>query len=218
MNMPDAMIIFDLDGTLWDSAENVAVSWNEVIKKTFPERANLTAADIQAVMGKTMDEIAKALMPDKEQSIRKKIFDECYAHENEYIKIHGGRLFKGVRQTLDELLSKGFKMAIVSNCQAGYINAFLVSMDMGKYFCDTEEWGRSGLLKAENIRLVMERNGFKKAVYIGDTAGDEAASKKADVPFIYAAYGFGSADAPYGEIKEFSDLPAELERVLNFKG
>ena len=217
MNMPDAMIIFDLDGTLWDSAENVAASWNEVINKTFPERADLTAADIRAVMGKTMDEIAETLMPDKEQGIRKKIFDECYAYENKYIEIHGGVLFDGVRQTLDELLEKGYKMSIVSNCQAGYINAFLVSMDMKKYFCDIEEWGRSGLLKAENIRLVMERNGFKKAVYIGDTGGDEAASKKAGVPFIYAAYGFGYVKAPDGEIQEFSDLPDEIEKVLNFK-
>ena len=49
-------IIFDMDGTLWDSAENVAKSWNEAIKKDGSVKRELTTADIQGVMGKTMDE------------------------------------------------------------------------------------------------------------------------------------------------------------------
>ena len=50
-------IIFDMDGTLWDSAANVAKSWNEAAKKEGYEY-NITAEDIMAVMGKPMDELA----------------------------------------------------------------------------------------------------------------------------------------------------------------
>ena len=65
--------------------------------------------------------------------------------------------------------------------------------------------------KDENIRLIIERNNLKSPVYVGDTQGDFDACKKAGVPFIWAAYGFGKdvvADA--GKIDEFS----ELEKLL----
>ena len=212
--MKDIMLIFDLDGTLWDSGREVAAAWNGVLRKRCPHAALLTAEDIRNVMGKTMDEIARILMPDMEAERRKVVFDECMDHENEYIAVHGGRLFPKVRETLEKFLTDGYKMSIVSNCQKGYINAFLVSMDMKKYFCDTEEWGATGLGKDENIRLVMKRNGFEKALYVGDTHGDETAARKAQIPFVYAAYGFGDAQNPDGEIQEFSDLLAVTENFV----
>jgi phosphoglycolate phosphatase len=84
-------------------------------------------------------------------------------------------------------------------------------MDMHRYFIDYEEWGRSGLLKADNIRLVMERNGAEKAVYVGDIQKDADASAKAGVPCIWAAYGFGHIDKPAGVLNEFSELPQVLK-------
>ena len=51
-------IIFDMDGTLWDSAANVAESWNLAIKQDGSVDKKLTEQDIQGVMGKTMDVIA----------------------------------------------------------------------------------------------------------------------------------------------------------------
>ena len=47
-------IIFDMDGTLWDSAENVAKSWNKAIADYGYERAPITKEDMYSVMGKTM--------------------------------------------------------------------------------------------------------------------------------------------------------------------
>ncbi len=54
-------IIFDMDGTLWDSAENVAKSWNVAIRQYGVREKELTTQDIQGVMGKTMDVIADIL-------------------------------------------------------------------------------------------------------------------------------------------------------------
>ena len=212
--MDNKMLIFDLDGTLWDSGAEVARAWNEVLERRCPERKPLTGDDIRALMGRTMDDIALALMPGVDPVLRKDIFDECMTYENEYITVHGGKLFPDVRETLEIFLTNGCKMSIVSNCQEGYINSFLVSMDMKKYFCDIEEWGRTGLGKGENIRLVMERNNTAKAVYIGDTAGDESASREAGIPFIHAAYGFGKALAPDGAVTAFSDLPGAAKKLL----
>ena len=50
-----------MDGTLWDSADNVAESWNIAMKEWGYERAPINEADMQSVMGKTMDKIAEIL-------------------------------------------------------------------------------------------------------------------------------------------------------------
>ena len=213
--MKDTFLLFDLDGTLWDSAAEVAESWNIVMHKYDPEFPVLTASDINAVMGRTMDDIAKTLLTDMDPEERRKLFYECERYEIEYVTEHGGILFPDVEETLSALKDRGYQMAIVSNCQIGYINAFFESMKMKNYFCDMEEWGNTKLSKAENIRLVMERNHFEKAVYIGDTEKDEESAKGAGIPFIHAAYGFGTAKDPTAVIQSFSELPGVLASMDN---
>ena len=83
---------------------------------------------------------------------------------------------------------------------------------MGDLFLDYEEWERTGLTKGENIRLVMERNGYRKAVYVGDTRKDQEAAQAAGIPFVHAAYGFGEADVPDGTIASLADLPALIRQ------
>lgn len=211
--MKDYMLLFDLDGTLWDSAAQVAESWNIVVHKYYPQAPLLTAADINAVMGQTMDDIAKSLFNDMEPIERAKMFRECEQFEIAYIAEHGGTLYEGVEETLQKLQEAGYRMGIVSNCQVGYIDAFFQSMKLKKYFCDSEEWGRTKLSKAQNIRLVMERNHFDKAVYIGDMYKDQEAAIGAGVPFILADYGFGDAKEPQGIIETFAQLPACVEKL-----
>ena len=208
------MVIFDLDGTLWDSAESVAESWNIEIRNEGLD-ITVTADGIKRNMGKTMNEIADDLFGCLPEQERYALARRCEVFENSYIAEHGGNLFDGVREALEELHRDGVSMSIVSNCQEGYIPAFLVSMDMKEYFDDYEEWGRSGLLKADNIRLVMERNGADKAIYVGDIQKDADASAKAGVPCIWAAYGFGHIAEPAGVLNKFSDLP-ELLRDLGY--
>jgi phosphoglycolate phosphatase len=164
-------------------------------------------------MGKTMNEIADiqfAYLPVPE---RYELSRKCEVFENEYITEHGGILYEGVRETLEQLLASGTTMAIVSNCQEGYIKAFLDSMKMHKYFVDYEEWGRTGLLKADNIRLVMERNGEDRAVYVGDIQKDADAAAEAGIPCIWAAYGFGRIREPAAVIRSFCELPAVIESL-----
>lgn len=210
----DIMLLFDLDGTIWDSAEEVAQSWNIIMHKYHPEFPVLTANDINAVMGRTMDDIANTLLTEMDTNERRTLFKECEEYEIEYIAEHGGTLYPDVEETLAKLENDGYKMAIVSNCQKGYIGAFFTSMNTEKYFCDMEEWGNTKLSKAENIRLVMERNGFEKAVYIGDTERDQQAAQGAGIPFIHAAYGFGGSHDPEGILQSFSEIPDLLERLF----
>lgn len=207
------MIIFDLDGTLWDSTVPVAESWNIKIEEETGEADRLTPEDISNVMGMTMTQIADNLFPDIEEEARYALAHKCEVYENDYIRRRGARLYPGVIETLEKLLDAGCKMAVVSNCQEGYVAAFIESMHMEKYFIDYEEWGRTGLSKAGNIRLVMERNSAKKAIYVGDIQRDADSAHEAGIPCIYAAYGFGYISDAEAEIKFFEELPAVLEKL-----
>lgn len=207
------MVIFDLDGTLWDSSVQVAESWNVVIEEVLGVPNALTPADIMKYMGMTMTEIADlhfGFLPPEE---RYDLSHKCEVFENEYITERGGRLFDGVEETLKELKDRGVQMAVVSNCQEGYVKAFLDSMDMWKYFVDYEEWGRTFLLKADNIKLVMERNNASKAIYVGDIQKDSDAAHKAGIDCIFASYGFGEINDAVATLKSFDELPAVLEEL-----
>ena len=207
------MVIFDLDGTLWDSTVPIAESWNIVIEKETGRKGWLTAADIEPVQGKTMDEIADIIFCDFPEEERYSLARKCEVFENEYIEKTGATLFEGVEETLAKLKDMGVKMAVVSNCQEGYIKAFLDSMNMWKYFVDYEEWGRTMLLKADNIKLVMERNGASKGIYVGDIQKDSDAAHKAGIDCIYASYGFGEINDAVATLKSFDELPGILEEL-----
>ena len=133
--------------------------------------------------------------------------------ENDYIREHGSILYPGVIKTLEMLLAAGYKMAVVSNCQEGYVSAFIESMHMEKYFVDYEEWGRTGLSKAGNIKLVMDRNGADEAVYVGDIQNDANASHDAGIPCIWAAYGFGEIKDAEAKINSFDELPQVVKEL-----
>ena len=205
------MLIFDLDGTLWDSATRVAESWNLIFARENLDFTPLTEDDIHSVMGMTMDEIRYVLPVKVPEDRREAIFRECAAFEVEYLRTHAGTPYPQLRPVMETLKSRGYSLAIVSNCQLGYIDAFLVSCGVEDLFQDQEEWERTGLTKGENIRLVMERNGFSRAVYIGDTRKDQEAARAAGIPFIHAAYGFGEAERPEGVIHSLAELPGLLE-------
>lgn len=207
------MILFDLDGTLWDAADSVAESWNIVIAEENGSGTALTGDDIRRNMGKTMNEIADDLMGYLEPDERYALARKCEVFENGFIREHGGNLYPGVTETLAKLSDAGESMAVVSNCQEGYVPAFMDSMDMWKYFGDYEEWGRTGLSKAENIRLVMERNGETEAVYVGDIQKDADSAAEAGIPCIYASYGFGTVREPAGVLGDFTELPEVLRRM-----
>lgn len=206
-------IIFDMDGTLWDSAKGVALSWTEIVHKEYDKERVITTEDIQGVMGRTMDKIADALFPELSKEGRMNLLRKCCDYENEYLRIHGGTLFPELEETLQALQNE-YDLYIVSNCQAGYIEAFLEHYGFGHYFKDIECYGNNDLPKSENIKLIVERNGLEKAVYVGDIQGDYDATMAAGLPFIHAAYGFGTINCEVPKISCFRDLVKVVKEVF----
>ena len=212
--MTTPSIIFDLDGTLWDSTRSIRDIWNAVIERETGAPSHLTREDICGIMGKTMEDIAAAIFPHRSLSERTRLMDLCGRAENEQLRKTGAILYEGLEETL-KTLSADYKLFIVSNCQDGYVDAFLEAHKLTEYFSDIEMYGRTGMPKWDNIRLLMERNSLTTAVYVGDTAGDQKAAKLAGIPFIHAAYGFGTVSDPDGVIRHFPDLPTVMRQFSN---
>ncbi len=206
-------IIFDVDGTLWDSAERVAESWTEAFSR-FPEtkcRA-VSASELSDYMGLTMEKIEEKVLPGIEKTRRREIMNYAMGFENRYLMEHPGEFYPDFFTTVKALKEEGKKLYIVSNCQSGYVEAMLTaakfSFGKGKTFEDAECFGNTGKSKAENIRLIMERNAIspENAVYVGDTELDGESAKEAGIPFIFASYGFGNPKEYAGKISSLPEL------------
>ena len=98
-------ILFDLDGTLWDSAENVTHSWNHVLQQS-GRNERLTVARMYTLMGKTTDAIAAELFPAEKSEEAMRILKACMEEENSYLLKHGGRLYDNLEEVLKELKTK----------------------------------------------------------------------------------------------------------------
>ncbi len=204
-------IIFDLDGTLWDSVEPVVSAWNSVLQtKGHP----LTIEKMKSLMGKTLSEIAAVLLPDLSPVAAQSAMEECCRATDTLLSQQGGQLYDGMEETLSAL-QKHYALYLVSNCSTGYLDAFFQAHGLQKYFSDSETNGRTGRSKAENIRLVMKRNHLNKAVYVGDTESDRIAAQTAGLPFIYAAYGFGKPKSFPAVIHSPQELPAVVQTLLD---
>ncbi len=199
-------ILFDLDGTLWDSTEIVAEAWNEALAKEPKVDMTLTAEDLKKLFGLPLPAIANKLFPDLPEQEQLDLMDRCCHQEHIALSQKCGTLFPELENTL-KILQEKYKLFIVSNCEDGYIETFLKTSGLSSYFTDFECPGNSGLLKGDNNKLIITRNHLKSPVYLGDTQGDADAAAYAGIPFIFAKYGFGSVDEYKYSINSFAELP-----------
>ncbi len=200
-----ATIILDVDGTLWDSTEQVARAWNKVIQEYLQEPAPLTGKMLKGLFGKPIEEIFETLFPNLSREEREELEKRCTKEEHVYMNVAPCYVFDGVLEGV-ATLSKTHDLYIVSNCMSGYIEAFLHNTQLAPYIQDHLCYGDTGRPKGDNIRQIMQKHGLTNAVYVGDTLGDYMASKKACVPFVYAAYGFGDVKDSPCAIDSFSQL------------
>ncbi len=199
-------IILDLDGTLWDTAKISADAYNQALRSD--GRSDLIVTDelIRKEFGKSDREIADDLFPEFEPSIRDELMNLCGISNNTTLeKTNEIMLYPDVPDTL-KAMSEHHCFYIVSNCGVGYIEMFLKKYHLEPYITDTECCGNTGKNKAENIRILMERNQISDAVYVGDTAGDFHSASKAHIPFIFASYGYGQVPEKELTLRSFSEL------------
>ncbi|MBS6195395.1 MAG: HAD family hydrolase [Clostridiales bacterium] len=201
-------IIFDVDGTLWDSTAICAQSWNTVIRRETDLDPVITEQTLKGLFGRLLPDIAKVIFPDYSKERQLDLIDQCCQEEHRALLACCAPLYPDLEETLARLSEK-YRLFIVSNCQAGYIEVFLTSSGLGRYFEGHLCPGDTGNPKGENILQIIRDFHLESPVYVGDTDGDRQASKTAGIPFVFASYGFGTVSSYDYTIKS----PKEL---LNF--
>jgi phosphoglycolate phosphatase len=202
-------IIFDLDGTLWDTCYSCAEAWNQVLQQNSIPFREITAEDVRKVTGKPHEVCIRETFAGLSEDFLRVLIEQTIVQDNKVVLEKGGFLYPGVGEGLEEL-SRRFPLFIVSNCQAGYIETFLKWSNYSHLFQDFECWGNTGLSKTENIKRVIERNRLKYPIYVGDTDGDSLAARSCRVPFVFATYGFGTCIDFSWTISSFGDLSKTL--------
>ena len=206
-------LIFDIDGTLWDSRAIVAKGYNVELERMGRPDLFQTADSLTALFGKTAQEIADVIFADYPAEERMERITRCMATERAVMAADPCQVgYAGVMETL-LALKQHHRLFLVSNSECGYPELLIEKLGLEGVFEAHMCHGDTGLPKGDTIRILMDRYGVTDAVYIGDTQGDLEACQKAGIPFIFCRYGFGAPDHYDAAIHDIRELPEVLENL-----
>lgn len=202
-------ILFDLDGTLWNTIIPTHKAANDIAKDN--NLKEITLDTIIDGMGKDKIYNAKNYYPEVDLNKALELLDQSSQKCTEYLKNKEAIIYENIEKTL-QTLSKKHDLYIVSNSfDNDYINTFKSYLDVN--FKDFIAAGALNINKTEAIKLIIKRNNIDKAIYVGDTKLDYDSSKEANIPFIYAKYGFGNIDKYEYSINDIKDLISVIPSI-----
>lgn len=206
-------LIFDIDGTLWDTRAIVAKGYNLALTAMGHPELCLTAEYLTSLFGKTTEEIEDIIFAGFPKEQRRGMILRCMETERAVMEADPCQVgYPGVKQTLEQL-AKRYRLFLVSNSERGYPELLMQKLGLEHLFEAHMCHGDTGLPKGDTIRILMERHGIDSAVYIGDTQGDWEACRVAQIPFIFCAYGFGRPACFDASIDSITSLPQVLEQM-----
>ena len=193
-------VLFDLDGTLVDTAPDLMRAHNHVMKKFgYPTKSteeirNLVGKGAGAMIGRSIWGQAK-----KEFS---KVSDEQIKREmvNEFVDFYGkniideSTLINGVKEFLDWCKSNNISMAVCTNKQEHLSNDLLKKIGIFDYFefvagSDTFDYCKPDPRHLTSVVEILDGD-IKKTVMIGDSETDANAAKAAEIPIILLEDGY----------------------------
>lgn len=199
-------LIFDIDGTLWDSRQLVAEGYNIQFQKEGREDLMINAEILKPLFGRIMKDIADALLASVPVEERYDLMERCMATENEYLHSNPCNIgYPNVKETIAQL-AQDHRLFIVSNSQKGYPELCIEKMGLEDYIEGHMCYGDTLSSKGTTIRCLMEKYGITDAVYIGDTQGDYEATVEAGIPFVWCTFGFGQPAGYAAKIDAFEEL------------
>src|SRR4029453_14067306 len=135
-------VVFDLDGTLWDTSATCAMGWNRVLERLGIPFRPITEHDVRRVTGTPHEQGIRGVFAGPPGGHLAAPAAETAVVDVRLIGERGGDLFPDVPAGLQRLAAR-YPLFIVSNCQAGYIEAFQRWSGLGACFRDFECWGNT---------------------------------------------------------------------------
>ena len=193
-----------MDGTLWDVSEACAKAWNKALSKYQIDDFLVTPDDIRSVSGLPFEHCVSSLFEKLEVSDLNELSKTIDREEKGEISVIQEGLYEGVRDGVFELSSQ-LPLFLVSNCQDWYLDSFWRTHGLQNQFNGSNCYGSSRVSKKDMIIKICKDHSLTHPIYIGDTKGDQLASKEAGVAFGFMSYGFGNtseADLVFGSFEE----------------
>ena len=215
------LIIFDADGTIWDSEKDVFLAFNHTLKNN--GNKEITKEEFQKLAGLDLEEMFKRVLTKNKQTLA-----------NEYVKkyreyyIDGGHyadettLFENVKETLEKLKGQKFSMVIASGKPKRILDKMVEYFHLNEFelVLGTGESHFKPKPDPEILNYIMHHLNVSKeeAVMIGDTKADVMAGKNAGIDTIAVTYGYEKIDIlrnvkPTYMIDNFKTL----EEVMEYK-
>ncbi|EWY38037.1 phosphoglycolate phosphatase [Skermanella stibiiresistens SB22] len=226
--MPELQaVIFDLDGTLIDSATDITAAVNKLLTKY--ERPHVGVDQIRGMVGdgapillrRVFEATGAPLDPDQAP----KIYDD-FLHFYERESASPDQIFPGVLETLDLLLARGLRLGLCTNKPETVTREVLGQLDLARYFGSVAGGDPLPVRKPDggHVSWVMDQLGVTDgaAIMVGDNHNDIAAARGAGIPVVAASYGY--PHVPTAEmgadaiIDHFTELPTALDGLLDKLG
>ena len=210
-------IIFDLDGTLLNTLEDLCNSVNYALELN--GYTCRTLEEIRCFVGNGVRKLIERALPE---GVGEAEFNKIFMDFKEHYKIHCNDLtgpYEGIMELLEELHSRGYKMGIASNKMRP---AVLALNDL--YFKGFIQ-GAAGVdenitpkPEAQMVNMMLEELGSvrKKTLYVGDSQVDVETARNAGLDMVTVLWGFRTKEELLASgAKEFIEHPMELLKYLN---
>jgi len=186
-------ILFDLDGTIINTAPDLMAAHNHVMRKFGYEEKKMS--DIKALAGKGAWVMMQRSFKEKinDENLKKNMTKEFIEYYSKNIDTHS-KPVNGLIDFLKWAKSKKIVMAVCTNKQENLSKDLLVKLDLIKYFdfvagCDTFDYNKPDARHLTNVVEILEGN-LEKTVMVGDSEVDEMAAINAKLPFILVKDGY----------------------------
>lgn len=218
------LLLFDLDGTLIDSAKDLALSINYTLRTL--KRKEFSDDIIDTWVGNGAQTLVKrALSGSKiiDENIDNVFFEETLSIFLEYYKnnlCEATLPYKNVVNTLQTLQKSGYKMAIITNKPVAFVEPILLALELSSYF-ELFIGGDSLAQKKpapEPLLYVCDKFNVAplNAIMIGDSKNDVLAAKSANIESIAVSYGYNYGEdirvySPDVTVDDFANILGYLE-------
>jgi len=218
-DFPFAVVAFDLDGTLADTAPDLTASLNHALAEL--GRAPIAAEEVRHMVGhgaRALLQRGLAATGEVSEALVERGFPIFIDYYTSHIA-DGTRAFDGLEAALDSLASRGVKLAVCTNKLESLSRELIGALGWDDRFAALVGGDTLPVRKPDPAPLfeAIARAGGGRAAFVGDSITDTLTARAAGVPCVAVTFGF--SDRPADQlgadilIDHFDDLIAALERL-----